>query len=70
MIAAALHNFRTARRPDCPVCPYGTYDRPVSGRRGGCWASSGRGGFGIWHHTSNGRLAMIMNEAKAGAVPM
>ena len=27
MIAATLHNFRTVRRPDCPVCPCGTYDR-------------------------------------------
>src|SRR5262249_36147484 len=26
----ALHNLRTVRRPDCPVCPCGTYDRPVS----------------------------------------
>jgi len=46
MIAATLHNFRTVRRPDCPVCPCGTYDRPVSGRRGGCWASGRRGTFG------------------------
>ena len=56
----ALHNFRTVRRPDCPVCPCGTYDMWVPGRRGGCWASGGRGGFGSGITCSTGHFPMII----------